>query len=63
MRALWGVGCPEGQGGRRLCPLPTIPAMNSYDVCVRGSGPVGMTLALAAGLEGIRDGVDSNESR
>jgi 2-polyprenyl-6-methoxyphenol hydroxylase-like FAD-dependent oxidoreductase len=27
--------------------------MNSYDVCVRGSGPVGMTLALALSRQGL----------
>ena len=39
----------SGSGG-----LPTIPAMEAYDVCVRGRGAVGQALALSLARLGLR---------
>ena len=36
------------------CPLPTIGAMSTFDVCVRGSGSVALSAALALGRRGWR---------
>lgn len=42
-------------GSQSLClgPLPTIPQMAVFDVCVRGSGPVAMAAALALARLGL----------
>jgi 2-polyprenyl-6-methoxyphenol hydroxylase-like FAD-dependent oxidoreductase len=55
------VSGPQGhhrEGVDGLCPVPTIPAMQQsdvgYDVCVRGAGAVGMSLALALSRQGLK---------
>ena len=40
--------------GGRWYPLPTICRVNTYDVCIRGEGPVGRSLALALARQGLR---------
>ena len=37
-----------------LCPLPTMPRMDRFDVCVCGQGAVGATAALAMAHQGLQ---------
>jgi len=48
---LQGFAFPRGG---RWYPLPTIPRVSIHDVCIRGTGPVGRSLALALARQGLR---------
>ena len=50
-RRLQGFAFPRGG---RWYPLPTIPWVSIHDVCIRGAGPVGRSLALALARQGLR---------
>ena len=60
VRSLSGVLTRARSGGLigagRLCrgPLPTMPAMPTHDVLVRGAGAVGLATALALARQGLQ---------